>query len=146
MNKALDWAYLAGFVDADGSIVVNRWLDNRYQRHRYITRICISNCDRQIMNWLVSEFGGSVSMANRNAPKNHRTLWRWSLSGLKARPILRNILPYLRLKQKRAELALQFIRTMRKEGGGEQLAPAVVAKREVIFKHITRMNQRGRFR
>lgn len=69
MNKALDWAYLAGFVDADGSIVVNRWLDNRYQRHRYITRICISNCDRQIMNWLVSEFGGSVSMANRNAPK-----------------------------------------------------------------------------
>ena len=146
MSKAIDWAYLAGFVDADGSIGVNRWLDKRSQRYRYITRTSISNCDKYIMNWLVSEFGGSVSLSNRNAQKHHKTLWRWSLGGVKSRSVLRHILPYLRLKQERAELALQFIRTMRKEGGGEALSSDIVSKRERIFKHMARMNLRGRSR
>lgn len=140
-----DWAYLAGFVDADGSIAVSRWRDSRNQATRYIVRLSISNCDKYIMNWLVSKFYGCVSLSNRNAPKQHRTLWRWVLSGIKAKPVLTRILPHLRLKQKRGELALQFISTMSKSGR-VRLTPDVILERERIFKHVTRMNRRGRIR
>ena len=139
------WAYLAGLVDADGTIAVNRWIDKRYQRHRYTARLSVANCDKDIMDWLAARLGGSVCLSNKNAPKHHRPLWRWSVCGMQAKPLLEKLLPHLKIKQKRAELALQFIATIG-VAGGPLLSPEVMERREQIFKHITRMNQRGRLR
>jgi len=141
-----EWAYLAGFVDADGAITVTRGFSSRSPtRPTYTVRLGVSNCDKDIIDWLVAELGGGVSLSNRNAPRHHRSLWRWSVSGTSAGPILFSLLPYLHIKQKRAELALQFIGTIGSPGG-PGLTKEVVRQRDHIFKHLARMNQRGRAR
>ena len=139
-----DWAYLAGFVDADGSISVNRWCERGATRPRYLMRLTISNCDKPIMDWLVVELGGGVCLANREGPKVHRTSWRWAVSGKYAGKILEQLLPYLRVKQKRAELAIQFADTMGIRG--VLVPPDQIDKREKIVTHLARMNKRGRQR
>lgn len=139
-----DWAYLAGFVDADGTIALNRWREKCTNRWCYLLRLCVSNCDKNIMNWLVSKLGGGVYLCNQNAPKHHRTLWRWVLCGTNARPVIEKILPFMLIKQKHAELALQYIKTIDRKRN--RIPPEIKEQREHIFKHLARMNQRGRQR
>jgi len=98
------------------------------------------------MDWLVNEMGGKVYLANKAAPKNHRSMWRWTITGRNCGPILFNLLPYLRLKEKQAEFALRFISTMSKPGENKRLTPEVLDERNHIVTHMKRMNQRGRSR
>jgi len=144
-NSEHEWAYLAGFVDADGAITVSRYRVKKRKNPQYGLRLAITNCDRGIMNWLVTLFGGNICLANSNAPQHHRTLWRWSLSGSSVEPVLVKLLPYLKVKDKQAEFGILFAKTI---GGntGVRLTTATKRIRESIYTNLKRMNKRGRFR
>ena len=146
------WPYLAGLLDADGCISVNARTDSRTGRRRYTTRVFVSNADKGLMNWLVAEFDGNINISNRNAPPNHRTMYRWVVHGIQAGPILFSVLPYLRIKAQQAELVLRFIHTLnvpladRAAGVGRarKLPKDTIKLREHIVLQLKRMNRRGR--
>jgi len=137
-----DIPYLAGLVDADGCISARKQLDKRCGKHTYTTKLGVSNASQPLVDWLLTRFGGGVSLSNRGKLETRQPSWRWEISGKSAGPILIALLPFLRVKRAQAELALQFIGTIGEQG--TRTTPEVKTKRDRILKEMTRMNQTGR--
>jgi len=113
--KELDLAYYAGLVDGEGSIVIY-WhgKTKNVQHYRYILHMNISNNNREIFDPLKAEFGGCVSKwpCPPELIGKRREHWRFGISQRMCAKFLEQLLPYLRLKRPRAELALEFQRRM----------------------------------
>jgi len=89
-------AYVAGMLDAEGCISIS----NTYQ-----LRVKISNKNRKLMKYLVHHFGGIF----KKVPNNDGWIYNWYTQGNKhTQRFLSNILPYLRIKLKEANLALEY--------------------------------------
>lgn len=140
--RAIDWAYLAGVLDSDGCISICRQL--KPKRPHYTLRVFITNTSRILIDWLLTNVGGTCHISNLNAPKHHKTAWRWTLRGYGATPILRATLPYLKVKAKRAELGLQFTKTLR--NNSRKLTDEELKERERLYAILKAMNTPGRVR
>ena len=122
--KKDDLIYLAGIVDGEGCVSVTYKTKARHER----IRLTVSNTDRNLIDWLTSRVGGSVS---KNQPKgNRKPAYHWEIYSSKAFIVLTLLLPYLKLKKRQAELCLQFHTDK--------------SKRAWITKQIRRMNKRGK--
>ena len=125
MNK-IKLAYAAGIIDGEGNIgIVKRRWSKRYDKYHLQVRVAM--CDKEIPEWFLLHFGGSVSTSCRSKinPKN-RDLYTWQISHRKCIPMLQSILPYLICKKSQAELAIQFQDTKHYGGGirGQKGRPA----------------------
>ena len=139
---ATDWAYLAGVLDSDGCVSISK--QTRNNRPYYSLRVFIANSSRPLIDWLLTNIGGSAFISNRHAPKHHKTVWRWTVRGYEAIPILRKVIPYLRVKCKRAELAIQFAKTLRSDS--RKLTDKELKQRERLHAILRSMNTTGRLR
>ena len=93
ITNTLSFAYVAGFFDAEGCISfqsLSTWKISVPQEHP------------EILYALKRQFGGSVFVS-----KNENTA-AWTLYARLARPLLDNILPYLREKREQVEIILKF--------------------------------------
>jgi intein/homing endonuclease len=102
------YAYLAGFLDADGSItIVNRNIKGKPTRYR--VQICVYNCNILIINKLKHLFGGKIRSNNVNSSYSKwRNCFVYSLSDSQAINVIKNIYPYLIIKKRQADIALQI--------------------------------------
>jgi hypothetical protein len=116
-----DLAYAAGIIDGEGCIKIyhakKETLGKGHVRDRYQLQIQVDMVKSEVVNWLQSKFGGTV-YEHRRSIKKHPT-WndskRWYLmSKDEMTNFLGMILPYLKIKRKQAELALQFLGLPRK--------------------------------
>ena len=143
--RATDWAYLAGVLDSDGCVNISKQKGRREpKRSQYTLRVCITNTSRILIDWLLTEIGGTAYISNLTAPKHHKTAWRWTVRGYEAIPILRKVIPYLRVKCKRAELAIQFAKTLRSDS--RKLTDKELKQRERLHAILRSMNTTGRLR
>lgn len=100
---------MAGYIDADGSIMVVRVAKPGRKGFLYHPNIQISSMDEDIIRWFaeilkVSVVKGKARWSHGNPSFNVR------LNRVKDTAIvLTGLLPYLRLKKREAELALQLI-------------------------------------
>ena len=87
--------YLAGLVDGEGSIKVDRsGCKNNIQ---------VVNTDLRLISWIEKNFGGKVIVEKR-ATKRRKTLYRWSMSRQQdVLVLLKLISPYLIIKRDKAE-------------------------------------------
>lgn len=113
--KELVYAYLAGFIDADGSIsiTIERSKDSKGNlREQYCVKIAAHNCKIEPIELLKSEFGGGKVRHKKTGKTKLHTNWRpcyeWSLTKNKAAIAIRTLLPYLRIKDKQAKLCLEL--------------------------------------
>jgi len=109
----LDWAYLAGMIDAEGSFSIDK--RKKKGNGAYTSNVRISNTDNTVFPWIMSRFGGTFSTSKRKEDNRDEGTWRMSeargLAGRKQREIkLLAILPYLIVKRERAILLLEWIR------------------------------------
>jgi len=101
MPKKEDIIYTAGLIDADGCITTS---------HNFNFRVCLSNTDRIIIDWLKLTFGGNVN--NQFLPKNpkHNIAWKWLVcSKLDVLNFLNMIHPYLKMKKEQAKIVIDFL-------------------------------------
>ena len=99
MNK---YVYLAGLVDGDGSIFIDR--HSRKNTGWCNVIISVTNTDYTLIKWLSENFGGNiVSQRNRK-----REWYIWRVANEPAFNIIRKIYPYLISKKKQAEIAIEF--------------------------------------
>ena len=136
--SVLGLAYIAGFLDADGSVVISKSTDSRtsggygYQLH--------VNIGQKIMlplfEELIKAYGGSVCHTNRNS-------YMWTICSKKAMTFLQDILPYLRLKQEEAKLGIQFQTKVKNYCGhvGHLLSDSELMKREIFYQEMRRLKK-----
>lgn len=100
-----DLAYLAGVIDCDGCVStgVSKWRGRTY----YAAKVTIAGTRRQPHDLAVEIWGGSVSGYDPPNPR-HRRQYQWNRSGSHAAKVLADVLPYLRIKKRHAELALDL--------------------------------------
>ena len=109
-------AYLAGAIDADGTIGVKRSTYAQRVRHDagqavYSERVAIRQVQDIVPRMLRAEFGGSLYITKPSTPGG-RDLVTWTATDQRATACLRALLPYLRIKRLQADnaLALRIIK------------------------------------
>jgi hypothetical protein len=132
--------YLAGMFDADGSVSL-------LMRKQGMIRLRVqaTNTDRALMDWLLANFGGSVTeFQPRN--ENWKRRYDWRLQGDKACELLTRLAPHLIIKQERAALAIEawhqrhpVERKDRRRG----VSDLVIALREYYVSRVVKLNQKG---
>ena len=106
--KTKDLAYLAGFVEADGSMGVYCQHDDRWSHGRtthYQPRLTVSQKDPQILYWIKRLVGaGSVHRRGHTSKNNVRyhqenIMHNYVVSGKPAQDLVAELLPFLKIKK-----------------------------------------------
>ena len=99
--SVIDAAYIAGFIDGEGSIML-------YMRRDVVAvRFGAYNTNWDILAWLADVTGVGSIAAVRQRNSKHAPSWQWHNNGDAAESILRQIRPYLRIKAAQADLAIE---------------------------------------
>lgn len=101
--KETDIAYLAGIIDSDGCIGIQKY--SNCNAYRVI--LTVVQRDLALVEYLYSTFTGSVNIV-KGSVGNKRFYFRWVVTDKKAMEVLGKCLPYLKLKQSQAYLAQQL--------------------------------------
>ena len=132
--QEVEKAYSAGFFDGEGSIYISRGrkLKTGYQ---YFLCISINNTDKPIIDLFQQWFNGKISI--NPDTRTRRKLMRLRIYSIEAMKFLRILMPYLKVKLKQAQLALEF---------QEQMSVRKLTDEEKTFykKTISQYNQKGR--
>jgi len=99
-------AYLAGFFDADGCITASFSEESRI---RVTARI--AGRDDALPLELEFLYGGHFGQEEKGTSIGEGKFWVWGVGGQRLIRFLEDIMPYLRLKRRRAELALEIAKT-----------------------------------
>ncbi len=120
-------AYIAGFVDGDGSICITKSGKNKNRPNRLLPAVCIANRNMDVINWIPKQFAGMKiykdTHFDERSPKysaSHRLFLFGYDSVLN---FLSEISPYLIVKRKQAELVIKFIKRRKVKIKKEYHAP-----------------------
>lgn len=106
-------------------------------------RISVITTDAVICPWLEQTFGGAIyAYEDKRYTKKaaHGTVRRWCLSMKASAGFIQAILPYLKLKKERAEVALQFCTLLRGPGGNKRLPEENMQERLVCYTRMRELN------
>jgi hypothetical protein len=99
-------AYAAGLIDGEGCILIIRGKPRGVRvTPQYSLRIVVGMSVLTGVKFLHELFGGSISV---RANREYKPVNVWSVQTIQAEGVLRNILPYLRVKKEEARIGLEF--------------------------------------
>lgn len=104
-SKELLYAWMAGFVDGEGTITICALS----KRKRYMPKLAVCNTNYDSIIVFEEEFGGKVrkrSLKGKGSVK-WKPVYEWSLTCNLAGRVVKLIKPYLKIKNKQAELLLK---------------------------------------
>ena len=133
-------AYVAGIMDGEGcfSIYHNKPLD------RHFITIDIYNSCIELLKWLSENFPGEAREIKAPSKKIH-TNWKpqyiWRSNNRHTLQFLRDIFPFLLVKKKQCELAIQFRESF--GPNGRILSPETRELRRRLYDEMKVLNQRG---
>ena len=140
--------YVAGFIDAEGSLMIIRTRAAGCRTPQYHPRVAAANTQRDVLEAIRSGFGGIIAnQPARNAAWKHAYQLVWTDAMIES--LLRRVQPHLRIKANQAVILKQFIRHRQRtkqgrNGRGFAALPAeVVAAREGFRKQMRALNRRG---
>ena len=144
MPSANDLAWLAGFIDGEGSICLLP------RRTTGITPACtIYNTDLSVLEIIRGWFGGQLYV-KRRSPKR-KPVGHLVFQNDRALRVLHSVRPYLRVKHRQADLALVFEHAPRYQGfrrrvEGHYLTSIpndVIEFRKLLVDEVRALNKRG---
>lgn len=115
-----EWAYLAGFIDADGCISLTQ---NKRGEFRF--QIVVSQSNKSILDYWQAKTGvGGVSIASGTLGA-----WQWQIGKPECDEFLRALYPYLLLKKDEAAIAMRFRETFDKQGRYTKPSARIIRER-----------------
>lgn len=141
------WSYLAAMFDGEGTFSIyqnngnyHATVDGEKKQYNFTnSRVSITNTNIELMEWLVSHFGG-VYYTHRRAKAVHKIAYDWRPKGKKnTEELILGILPYLVLKKQQANLVLQYIRL----GNSQGTVRNDVDARRLLMIECQKLNKRG---
>lgn len=103
-------------LDTEGCIVIVRQLEKNYPV-RYAVRVEVATTDNILCPWLFKTFGGNLAKRTKmtttpNGAQYQVTINKWSVASAACEQLLRAVMPWLKLKHDKAQLALKFRETV----------------------------------
>ncbi len=101
MVDDIELAYLAGFMDGEGWITQQKGSSTNASTYRLL-QVGIGQNTREVLDWIKQIYGGNVYT---RLPK-HRSPnigYQWQITGEPAAEMLRDVIPFLRIKKSKAE-------------------------------------------
>jgi hypothetical protein len=97
----VDWAWLAGFIDGEGTITLSLYR-KRDNTHGLYPEIIVAQKDRWVLDYIHQSVGmGSIK-------KNGNGSHVWYVRGTKVKALLDQLLSHLVVKQESAKLLIEF--------------------------------------
>ena len=142
-------AYLAGIVDGEGSISIGSYSMSSIGTPQFTTYLCICNTNKDMIDWLVDNFGTKcIPYTNNQLSKNSRLpVWRWQITGDKLLHICELILPYIVAKRRQVEIMIEMRKTFKertyiKGQRGPKISEELIARRQSLIKEIRSLHIR----
>ena len=139
MATEIERAYAAGFFDGEGTVTIRTELRKTCKTH--VLQIAIGITDRAPLEWMSERFGGNIRGPVIRASERHKPIYFWQLSAAKAGTFLEEVRPYLLLKAKQADIALELRRI--KGSQGVRPSDEQIAARDALKEALTVLNHRG---
>ena len=127
--------YLAGFIDGEGCITIERKLSNK--KHYATPAVLITNSHFGILDAIRAQYGGYISY--RPAHGKNRETWRWSIHARMARRLLKDIYPYLIVKKSQAEIVMGMLYSTY----GKRMTSVIKEDRAWRLEKIRALNKKG---
>ena len=151
-RQAVLWAYLAGLIDGEGSFVIQKTAVEKIHKSsksktpKYLAYFCIGMVNKEPLD-LIQETIKAGKVYEECVP-DRRSIWRIRFAGrLSLMPFVRNLLPYLIVKKKQAELMLDFCEkwtTPVNEGGRRvRVSDEELQRREEAYLKMRKFNAVG---
>ena len=136
-------AYLAGIIDGEGHIAINRTktCPQRRVNPRYQAEVTVVNTDLRLMEFLVANAGGSFHK-RKKAKEWHKDTYSWKVTSTTARDLCKRLHPFLFLKQKQAEWLVRLYEEC--NFNIRVLSEEEIQKRERIYQEICKLNDSRR--
>lgn len=106
-----DFAYLAGFVDAECSLDILKRKQPRGGQYSYVAQIQCNNTKIPFFEWVAKRFGGNFYFLNTSKHGNRRNQMIWRLRGRNCYDVLRQISPFLNHKKRICDEILKLSET-----------------------------------
>jgi len=132
--------YMAGIFDGEGSVNIEVQAPRENRKYYYYSlRIILINTNKDLMEWLVTSFGGKYS--ERKKIEKRKLCYRWAKCSREAAEILEACLPYLIVKKPQALLFIEFMQTMGKTGWF--VSDETRSKRQFLYDEMRKLNKQG---
>lgn len=103
----VDAAYIAGFLDGEGSIMIIGRAD------AFMLRVSFANNKRNVLEWIREKTGvGNVTEKSREN-QNHATSYMLLINSNAANSLLKQVSKYLIIKKEQSLLAMEFFGNLR---------------------------------
>jgi hypothetical protein len=137
-----DLAYVAGIVDGEGCIQVQKYKKRKRERSTpYKLQLRVSNTDLRLVQHLQSLFPGYIYNGSEKR-KNRRNQFYWHVNGKKAAHILEKLVPFLVSKKDQAEIAIAFQDTFNQYYGIYGLPKEIIAFREECYQKCRKLKKK----
>jgi len=147
-----DFAYLAGFIDAECCLSINKSHPQGKPNPTYKILLQCNNTKSPCFKWLSQRFGGQFHFVDRsNFTTSHRNQMCWRVSAASLANILPKIHPFLIHKKPVCEELMNFSKTMiplkdmisRNSPAFAEFYKPILDERERIFHRIQALNKKG---
>lgn len=117
MSKTHRVAWAAGFFDGEGYITIqerNKTAPNGKKYLSHAIYIGINHVAKEPLTEIYDLFGGWLVYTEATAQKdgcNRKGRWEWRINGPRVNEILKQLMPFLKNKNRAAEIAFDFLAT-----------------------------------
>ena len=129
--------YYAGLTDAEGSLSIHYVRKRR--TYRAMVQIAMTESQSIAIRELHVKIGGCLSP--RKGKGNRRNSVNWACVGIQAARFLETILPHMRIKNRQAEIILEFQRFRNSVRYEHKISGNTRAKYEALFQEIAILNR-----
>jgi hypothetical protein len=137
--------YWAAILDGEGQIAIShiRCGRDRYLYHRVFVRV--GNTSLELLETAKKDWGGSIHLTKLHVRRpNCKPVHLWTIACKKALTFLEAVRPYLIIKAKQADIAIECQRTFLGEGRGfYRIKDSLFDTREKLRNKILALNHRG---
>ena len=134
-------AYIAGFFDGEGCVHIG----GRRQNTTYNLEVTAANTNRDVLCFIQSSFDGSIR--GREDPRGYKKVYTWRVVSNQASSFLEAILPFLKVKYERAELAIEFQKYKRQLPRGRPRGIGrprwLIQIEDFCYEKMKEMNKKG---
>ena len=146
-----DVSYLAGFIDAECCLGINRYRSKNRDNFLYKILLQCNNTKAPVFKWLLERFGGQIHFIDRSQYLNNRDQLAWRVCSSSLAAILDKVLPFLKQKRPVCEELIKFYKTTvplektisRNSPKFGALYLPILKEREEIFHKVQFLNKKG---
>jgi len=129
----IEKAYIAGIIDGEGSIMLQRFHTNQYPA----PCVSIASTTIELLTWLKDTIGYGVIIKKKNYnPEKHKLSYSFIIKQNNAIKLLEDIYPYLIIesKRKRAEMIITQYKSLTPRNG--RYSDEQLAKKEMFYEEF----------